>query len=114
MTAVPGWMWGWPRSTTTSPLAARPSAGAEGAHVDPDVTIQGRDRPSPSECAVAILACIGNEAEVITGEAKGGKGYYIGRHAGSDDKVWVPKDGVEERAREAKGPGEDPGCGAEH
>ena len=71
---------------------------AQGDHVEPDVTIQGRDRPSPSECAVAILACIGNEAEVITGEAKGGKGYYIGRHAGSDDKVWFPKDVVEKLA----------------
>ena len=71
---------------------------AQGDHVEPDVTIQGRDRPNPSECAVAILACIGNEAEVISGEARGGKGYYIGRHAGSDDKVWFPKDVVEKLA----------------
>jgi hypothetical protein len=71
---------------------------AQGDHVEPDVTIQGRDRPSPSECAVAILACIGNEAEVVSGEARGGKGYYIGRHAGSDDKVWFPKDVVEKLA----------------
>ena len=34
---------------------------ASGDHVEPDVTIQGRDRPAPSECALAILACIGNE-----------------------------------------------------
>jgi len=71
---------------------------AQGDHVEPDVTIQGRDRPNPSECALAILACIGNEAEVITGEAKGGKGYYIGRHAGSDDKVWFPRDVAEKLA----------------
>jgi hypothetical protein len=71
---------------------------AQGDHVEPDVTIQGRDRPSPSECAVAILACIGNEAEIISGEAKGAKGYYIGRHAGSDDKVWFPKEDVEKLA----------------
>ena len=71
---------------------------AQGDHVEPDVTIQGRDRPSPSECAVAILACIGNEAEVLSGEARGAKGYYIGRHAGSDDKVWFPKDAVEKLA----------------
>ncbi|MBN2409394.1 MAG: DUF4438 domain-containing protein [Candidatus Aminicenantes bacterium] len=68
---------------------------AQGDHVEPDVTIQGRDRPNPSECALAVLACIGNEAEVVSGEARGGKGYYIGRHAGSDDKVWFPKDVVE-------------------
>jgi Domain of unknown function (DUF4438), N-terminal/Domain of unknown function (DUF4438), C-terminal len=63
---------------------------ANGDHVEPDVTIQGRDKPSPSDCALAILACIGNEAEVLTGDAKGAKGIYIGRHAGSDDKVWFP------------------------
>ncbi len=71
---------------------------AQGDHVEPDVTIQGRDRPSPGECAVAILACIGNEAEVLSGEARGAKGYYIGRHAGADDKVWFPKDVVEKLA----------------
>ena len=71
---------------------------AQGDHVEPDVTIQGRDRPSASECAVAILACIGNEAEVISGEARGAKGYYIGRHAGSDDKVWFPQEAVEKLA----------------
>jgi hypothetical protein len=64
-------------------------------HVEPDVTFQGRDDPSPSRCAVAILACIGNEAEVISGDAKGTKGVYLGRHAGSDDLVWFPKDTLE-------------------
>jgi hypothetical protein len=64
-------------------------------HVEPDVTFQGRDNPSPSRCAVAILACIGNEAEVISGDAKGTRGVYLGRHAGSDDLVWFPKDSLE-------------------
>lgn len=63
---------------------------AEADHVEPDITIQGRDRSVPSECALAIMACIGNEARVLTGEAKGGRGIYIGRHAGSDDLVWFP------------------------
>ena len=71
---------------------------AQGDHVEPDVTIQGRDRPNPFECAVAVLACIGNEAEVISGEARGAKGYYIGRHAGSDDKVWFPREAVDKLA----------------
>ena len=61
-------------------------------HVEPDVTVQGRDRPFAGECAVAILACIGNEARVLSGEARGGRGVYIGRHAGSDDLVWFPPD----------------------
>jgi hypothetical protein len=71
---------------------------ADADHVEPDVTIQGRDRASPSECAIAILACIGNEARVISGEAKGAKGFYIGRHAGSDDLVWFPKNVLENLA----------------
>ncbi|MDH7513856.1 MAG: DUF4438 domain-containing protein [Clostridiales bacterium] len=71
---------------------------ASADHVEPDVTIQGRDRPSPGDCALAILACIGNEATVISGEARGAKGFYIGRHAGSDDLVWFPKDAVEKLA----------------
>ncbi|MFC2170313.1 DUF4438 domain-containing protein, partial [Acidobacteriota bacterium] len=55
---------------------------ASADHVEPDVTFQGRDNPSPSLCAVTLLACIGNEAEIISGEAKGTKGFYLGRHAG--------------------------------
>ncbi|MBM3292715.1 DUF4438 domain-containing protein, partial [Candidatus Bathyarchaeota archaeon] len=65
---------------------------ANADHVEPDVTIQGRDKPVPSECALAILACVGNEAKVVSGDAKGDKGYFIGRHAGSDDMVWFPKE----------------------
>ncbi len=65
---------------------------ASADHVEPDVTIQGRDRSSPSQCALALLACIGNEAEIVSGDAKGAKGLFIGRHAGSDDLVWFPKD----------------------
>lgn len=71
---------------------------ANADHVEPDVTFQGRDRSSPSDCALAILACIGNEAIVLEGEAKGAKGYYIGRHAGSDDLAWFPKDVLEKLA----------------
>jgi hypothetical protein len=71
---------------------------ANADHVEPDVTIQGRDKSSPSDCALAILACIGNEAEVLTGEAKDARGVYIGRHAGSDDKVWFPKEVKEKLA----------------
>jgi hypothetical protein len=71
---------------------------ANADHVEPDVTFQGRDKSRPSECALAILACIGNEAVVLEGEAKGAKGFYIGRHAGSDDLAWFPKDVLEKLA----------------
>ena len=68
---------------------------ANGDHVEPDVTIQGRDKERPSQCALAILACIGNKAKVISGEAKEAKGIYVGRHGGSDDLVWFPKNDLE-------------------
>ena len=67
-------------------------------HVEPDVTIQGRDRPSPMETALAILACIGNEARIVSGEGRGARGFYLGRHAGSHDLVWFPKDTLEKLA----------------
>jgi hypothetical protein len=65
-------------------------------HVEPDVTIQGKEKPDPSDCSLAILACIGNKARVINGDAQGGEGFYIGRHAGSDDLVWFPEGVVED------------------
>ncbi|MBM3790278.1 MAG: DUF4438 domain-containing protein [Acidobacteria bacterium] len=71
---------------------------ANADHVEPDVTIQGRDRPSPSDCALAILACIGNQAQVLSGDARGAKGIFIGRHAGSHDMVWFPRDVLEKLA----------------
>jgi len=75
---------------------------ASADHVEPDVTIQGRDQSRAVECAIAILACIGNEAKVISGDAKGAEGFYIGRHAGSDDLVWLPKDVLEKLAIDDK------------
>jgi len=75
---------------------------ADDDHVEPDVTIQGRDKPNASDCAVAILACIGNEAKVVSGDAKGSKGIYVGRHAGADDLVWFPLDVVENLAIDDK------------
>ena len=68
---------------------------ASGDHVEPGVTIRGKEKPVPSQCALALLACIGNEATVISGEAKGDKGVFTGRHAGSDDMVWFPDETIE-------------------
>ena len=71
---------------------------ASADHIEPGVTIQGRDKPVPSECALAILACIGNEAKVVSGDARGAKGVFTGRHAGSDDMVWFPEEVLEKLA----------------
>jgi hypothetical protein len=71
---------------------------ANGDHVEPGVTIRGKEKDNPSECALALLACIGNEAKLVSGEAKGDKGIFTGRHAGSDDLVWLPKETLEKVA----------------
>ncbi len=71
---------------------------ASGDHVEPGVTIRGKEKKNPSDCALAWLACIGNEAKVVSGEAKGDKGVFTGRHAGSDDLVWFPDETLEKLA----------------
>ena len=71
---------------------------ANGDHVEPGVTIRGTEKPNPSEYALALLACIGNEATVIAGNGKGAKGVFTGRHAGSDDLVWFSKNDLENLA----------------
>lgn len=71
---------------------------ASGDHVEPGVTIRGKENPSPSQCALALLACIGNEARLTSGEAKNEMGVFTGRHAGSDDLVWFPPETIEKLA----------------
>ena len=84
---------------------------ASADHVEPDVTVQGRDKPVASDCAIAILGCIGNEARVVSGDAKGAEGFYIGRHAGADDLVWFPKEVLEDLALDDKVQVRAVGCG---
>ena len=68
---------------------------ASGDHVEPGVTIRGNEKPSSSACALAFFACIGNEVKLVSGDAKGEKGVFTGRHAGSDDLVWFPEETIE-------------------
>jgi hypothetical protein len=71
---------------------------ASGDHVEPGVTIRGKEKPVASACALALYACIGNEAKLVSGEAKGEKGVFTGRHAGSDDLLWFPEETMEKLA----------------
>lgn len=62
---------------------------ASGDHVEPGVTLQGKECPDPSTTAMANLACCGNEALVVVSEnGKGAKGMYVGRHAGEHSICW--------------------------
>lgn len=57
-----------------------PAFGWIGDHVEPGVTI--KNEVEAHNAALAVLSCIGNEAKVISGDAKGAKGYVVGTHGG--------------------------------
>jgi hypothetical protein len=57
-----------------------------GDHVEPGVSIRNfegdRSATSPMNLGLNTLACIGNRARVVTGDAKGELGYVTGLHGG--------------------------------
>lgn len=55
-----------------------------GDHIEPGVSmiLDEEKRTSKQNMALGFLACIGNEARVISGDAKGSKGTVIGQHGG--------------------------------
>ncbi len=57
-------------------------------HVEPAVTVysldHNKDRNGPQNVAFNVLSCIGNEAIVISGDAKGARGWVIGKHGGAE------------------------------
>jgi len=61
---------------------------ANADHVEPDVSFSNLDGS-----ALGILGCIGNEATIISGSARGSKGIYLGKHGSSI--MWFPKDVLE-------------------
>ena len=54
--------------------------GMECDHVEPGVSIQNAD--NSENRALNTLACVGNAAFVVSGEAKGEKGFVTGKHGG--------------------------------
>ncbi|MGL5753215.1 MAG: DUF4438 domain-containing protein [Paraclostridium sp.] len=54
--------------------------GWEGDHVEPGVSIRNEDNRESD--ALMTFACIGNEAKVVSGDAKGKNGYVTGMHGG--------------------------------
>jgi len=61
-----------------------PAFGWEGDHIEAGVsTIQDEvQRSSKANSGYNFLACVGNEARIISGEAKGKKGTVLGTHGG--------------------------------
>jgi hypothetical protein len=63
-----------------------PACGWEADHVEPGVSLENKENDPRSgqaaNTAFNVLTCIGNEAVVVTGEAKGAKGVVTGKHGG--------------------------------
>ncbi|MBS7647107.1 MAG: DUF4438 domain-containing protein [Candidatus Bathyarchaeia archaeon] len=63
-----------------------PACGWEADHVEPGVSIENKENdPSfgrGANTALNVLSCIGNEAVVVSGDAKGARGVVTGKHGG--------------------------------
>jgi len=60
-----------------------PAVGWESDHVEPGVSIKSSDQGERNANAgLNLLACIGNRARVVSGEAKGEEGVVTGKHGG--------------------------------
>ena len=53
-----------------------------GDHLEPGVSSKNSDEAKNG--AYMLYSCIGNEATVVSGDAKGAKGFVIGKHGGID------------------------------
>ena len=63
-----------------------PACGWEADHVEPGVSVENKENDARSgqaaNTAFNVLSCVGNQATVVTGEAKGAKGIVTGKHGG--------------------------------
>lgn len=62
------------------------ACGWEADHVEPGLSVENKENdPRFGQGANAVfnvLSCVGNEAQVVTGDAKGSKGVVTGKHGG--------------------------------
>ena len=69
---------------TYNVMVGDPAFGWRGDHIEAGVSVlmDSKDRSSKESQAFQFLACVGNEALLVSGEAKGAKGTVIGHHGG--------------------------------
>lgn len=62
------------------------ACGWEADHVEPGVSVENRENDprhgQGANAAFNLLSCVGNEAVVVSGDAKGEKGVVTGKHGG--------------------------------
>lgn len=60
-------------------------------HVEPSVSLENKEKedrfPHGPNYALNVLSCVGNEAVIITGDAKGEKGVVTGKHGGIEHVI---------------------------
>lgn len=65
-----------------------PACGWEADHVEPGVSVENKENDprfgQGANAAFNVLSCVGNEAVVVTGDAKGAKGVVTGKHGGTE------------------------------
>lgn len=63
-----------------------PACGWEADHVEPGVSIENKENDprfgQAANVALNVLSCVGNEAFVVSGDAKGARGIVTGKHGG--------------------------------
>jgi hypothetical protein len=59
-----------------------PACGWEADHVEPCVSAENKEAGGGANAAFNVLSCVGNEAIVANGDAKGSKGVVTGKHGG--------------------------------
>ena len=59
-----------------------PACGWEADHVEPCVSAENKEVGGGANAAFNVLSCVGNEAIVVNGDAKGSKGVVTGKHGG--------------------------------
>lgn len=68
--------------------------GFEGDHVEPGVTLRLKDESENG--GLNVLACVGNQAIVVSGDAKGATGYVTGKHGGAEHvMVYFPSEALD-------------------
>lgn len=69
--------------------------GLAGDHIEPGVTIKNY-RSAHENAALNVLSCIGNEAVVVSGDAKGAQGFVTGTHGGVEHVLlYFPNEALE-------------------
>jgi len=63
-----------------------PACGWEADHVEPGISIENKENDprfgQAANAALNVLSCVGNEALVVGGDAKGARGVVTGKHGG--------------------------------